>query len=96
MSTSAYEHILQELEHLTLEERRRLRQALEDEQTIGTRAEHAPTAIRTTGAEPYQEPTAVSPNVALLQKRGPLDAAVAAEMEHAIADACERIEIQDE
>ncbi len=31
MSTTAYEHILQELEHLTPEERRRLRQALDEE-----------------------------------------------------------------
>lgn len=31
MSTSVYEHILQELEHLTPEERRRLRQVLEEE-----------------------------------------------------------------
>jgi hypothetical protein len=31
MSTTAYEHILQELEHLTSEERRRLRQVLDEE-----------------------------------------------------------------
>lgn len=31
MSTTAYEHILQALEHLTREERRRLRQALDEE-----------------------------------------------------------------
>ena len=31
MSTAAYEHILQELEHLTSEERRRLRQVLDEE-----------------------------------------------------------------
>ena len=30
MSRTAYEHILQELEHLTPEERRRLRQALDE------------------------------------------------------------------
>ena len=95
MSTSTYKHILQELEHLTPEERRQLRQVLDDEQTTGTPPEYAPTTSRTTGAAPHQEPPAVSPYVALLQKRGPLDAAVAAEMERAIADACERIEIGD-
>ena len=31
MRTTAYEHILQALEHLTSEERRRLRQALDEE-----------------------------------------------------------------
>ncbi len=95
MSTSTYEHILRELGHLTAEERRRLRQALDDEQMTGTRAERVPRTIRTTAAEPDEEPPAVSPYVALLEKRGPLNPAVAAEMERAIADACERIEAQD-
>ena len=35
MSTSIYEHILQDLEHLTPEERRRLRQVLDEETLAG-------------------------------------------------------------